>query len=200
MQEYIMENIRESLESKKRLLEDADFIASVEKIAKLCIAAYKNGNKILVCGNGGSASDAQHMVGELVGRYLMERSGIPAVALNANTTVLTALANDYDYNKIFAKQVKALGQGGDILFGISTSGNSSNVNNAFEVAKKMGIKTVGLTGRNGGKMRDNSDFLLNVPSDKTPRIQEMHIMLIHIICGLIEKGLWECGYFEEQNE
>lgn len=200
MQEYIKENIKESLESKKKLLEDADFIASVEKVAELCIAAYKNGNKILVCGNGGSASDAQHMVGELVGRYLIERSGIPAVALNANTTVVTALANDYDYNKIFAKQVKALGQGGDILFGISTSGNSSNVNNAFEVAKKMGIKTVGLTGRNGGKMRGNSDYLLNVPSDRTPRIQEMHIMLIHIICGLIEKGLWECGYFEEQNE
>lgn len=200
MQEYIKKNIEESLESKQKLLEDTTLIASVEQVARLCIETYKNGNKILVCGNGGSASDAQHMVGELVGRYLMERRGISAIALNANTTVMTAIANDYDYDSIFAKQVRAMGQEGDILFGISTSGNSKNVVNAFEMAKQMGIKTIGLTGRNGGKMRSSSDYLLNVTSDNTPRIQEMHILLIHTICGLIEKGLWECGYFAEQNE
>lgn len=197
MQEYIRQNIRQGLESKRKLLEDEILLAMIERVAQLCIDAYKNGNKLLLCGNGGSASDVQHMVGELVGRYLMERRGIPAIALNANTTVMTAIANDYDYDSMFAKQVRALGKEGDILFGISTSGNSQNVVKAFEEARKMGIKTVGLTGRSGGKMKAKSDYLLNVTSDITPRIQEMHIMLIHIICGLIENGLNESGFWDE---
>lgn len=200
MQEYIRENIRESFESKQQLLADDTLIATVEQVAALCVAAYRQGNKLLICGNGGSASDAQHMAGELVGRYLMERKGIPAIALTANTTVVTALANDYDYDSVFAKQVSALGREGDILFGISTSGNSKNVIRAFEEAKRLGIKTVGMTGRSGGGMKAESDFLLNVTSDRTPRIQEMHIMLIHIICGLIEKELWENGFFGEDHE
>jgi D-sedoheptulose 7-phosphate isomerase len=130
-------------------------------------------------------------VGELVGRYMMERNGIPAIALTANSTVMTALANDYDYESIFAKQVRAYGNKGDVLIGISTSGNSQNVIKAFEKAHEMGIITVGFTGEKGGNMKNVSDYLINVPSDSTPRIQEMHILVIHIICGLIEGGLFE---------
>lgn len=200
MKEYIKENIREGLESKQQLLEDESLLSTVEEVAKKCIEAYKNGNKLLVCGNGGSASDAQHMVGELVGRYLKERKGIPAIALTANSTVMTAISNDYDYESAFAKQVRALGNEGDILIGISTSGNSGNVVKAFAEAKEMGIKTVGFTGRSGGKMKQCSDYLLNVTSDRTPRIQEMHILLIHTICGLIEDGLWKDGFFGEIHE
>lgn len=200
MQEYIKENIREGLESKQQLLEDECLLSTVEEVAKLCVDAYKSGKKLLVCGNGGSASDAQHMVGELVGRYLKERKGIPAIALTANSTVMTAISNDYDYESVFAKQVVSLGKEGDILIGISTSGNSANVIKAFEEAKKMGIKTVGFTGRNGGKMKQCCDYLLNVTSNRTPRIQEMHILLIHTICGLIEDGLWKCGFFGEHHE
>lgn len=200
MQEYIRENIAEGIECKQALLQNEALLLEVEHVAQACIEAYKKGNKLLVCGNGGSASDAMHMTGELVGRYLIERRGIPAVALNANVTIMTALSNDYDYNSVFAKQVRALGNEGDILFGISTSGNSKNVVMAFEEARKLGITTVGLTGAGGGQMRESSDYLLNVPSDRTPRIQEMHIVLIHTLCGLIEKELQECGYFEDINE
>lgn len=200
MQEYIRENITDSIECKQKLLKNEALLLNIEQVAQMCIEAYKRGNKLMMCGNGGSASDAQHMAGELVGRYLMERRGIPAIALNANSTVMTALSNDYDYESAFAKQVRALGNEGDICIGISTSGNSGNVVKALEEAKKLGIKTVGFTGSGGGKMKECSDYLLNVPSDRTPRIQEMHIMVIHIICGLIEKGLQECGYFEDVNE
>jgi D-sedoheptulose 7-phosphate isomerase len=191
MQEYIKENIRESVDCKARLLESDSLICKIEEVARLCIDIYKKGNKILTCGNGGSASDAQHLVGELVGRYMLERNGIPAIALTANSTVMTALANDYDYESVFSKQVKAYGNKGDVLIGISTSGNSQNVIKAFEKAREMGIITVGFTGEKGGNMKTVSDYLINVPSDSTPRIQEMHILVIHIICGLIEGGLFE---------
>lgn len=200
MQEYIRENIAEGIACKQALLQNEALLLEVERVAQACIEAYKRGNKLLVCGNGGSASDALHMTGELVGRYLVERRGIPAVALNANAAVMTALSNDYDYNSVFAKQVRALGNEGDIFFGISTSGSSKNVVMAFEEARKLGITTVGLTGAGGGQMRESSDYLLNVPSDRTPRIQEMHIVLIHTLCGLMEKELHECGYFEDINE
>lgn len=198
MREYIRENIQESVDAKEKLLHNEDLIARVEEVAKVCVAAYESGKKILACGNGGSASDAMHMVGELVGRYKMERDGIPAVALNANATVMTALGNDYDYDSIFAKQVRALGNEGDVLFVISTSGNSKNAIKACEQAKKQGIITVALTGSTGGKLNGVCDYLLNVPSDNTPRIQEMHILLIHAICGAIEKALYDGGYFEKR--
>jgi D-sedoheptulose 7-phosphate isomerase len=191
MKEYIKNNIKESLESKEKLLNDEALIEAIEKVAKLCIEAYRQGNKILTCGNGGSASDAQHLVGELVGRYMIERNGIPAIALTANSTVMTALGNDYNFDEVFAKQVRAYGKEGDILIGISTSGNSKNVIEAFEEAHNMGVKTIGFTGETGGKLNGLADFLINVPSNSTPRIQEMHIMVIHIICGLIEDGLFE---------
>lgn len=194
----IMENIKESIACKEALLEDSRLMAVITDTGEVCVDAFLSGNKILVCGNGGSASDAQHMAGELVGRYLMERRGLPAIALPADAAVMTALSNDYDYEDVFARQVRALGREGDILFGISTSGNSSNVVKALEEARKMGIVTVGLTGRTGGRMKECCDYLLNVTSDRTPRIQEMHIMLIHIICGIIEEQLASCGFFDGQ--
>lgn len=198
MLEYITQNISESIRAKEQLLADRSLLETLEKAAGACIEAYKKGNKILVCGNGGSASDALHMTGELVGRYKMERRGVSAIALNANEAVMTAISNDYDYESVFSKQVAAFGKAGDVLVGISTSGNSANVVKALEEARKMNIAAVGLTGRDGGRMRHETDYLLNVPSDDTPRIQEMHILLIHTICGLIEKGLAENGFWNIQ--
>lgn len=197
MREYIRENIQESIEAKMQLLQDERIVELIEQVAKVSIEAYKNGKKILVCGNGGSASDAQHMTGELVGRYKMERAGIPAIALNANVAVMTAIGNDYDYGSIFAKQVKALGQEGDVLFAISTSGNSANTVLACQQAKEMGIKTVGLTGAGGGRMMELCDYTIDVPSNNTPRVQEMHILIIHALCGIIERELYNSGFFGE---
>lgn len=197
MLDYIRENIQESVMAKEKLLRDEMLIKTIEQVAQVCISAYQRGNKLLMCGNGGSASDALHMAGELVGRYQMERTGITAVALNANPTVMTAIANDYEFDNIFAKQVVALGKKGDVLFGISTSGNSANVINALQEAKKQNIYAIGMTGSSGGRIRFMADYLLNVPSENTPRIQEMHILLIHTLCGLIEKGLQEQGFWAE---
>lgn len=197
MLSYIRENIQESIIAKEKLLHDETLIGMIEQVAQVCICAYLRGNKLLMCGNGGSASDALHMAGELVGRYQMERAGIAAVVLNANPTVMTAIANDYEYENVFSKQVAALGKEGDVLIGISTSGNSANVINALQEAKKQNIHTIGLTGFTGGKIKLMADYLLNVPSENTPRIQEMHILLIHTLCGLIEKGLQEQGFWAE---
>lgn len=198
MKEYIRSNIEESINTKKKLLADDSLLSVVDEVSRICIDAYERGNKIMICGNGGSASDALHMAGELVGRYKMERAGIPAIALNANTTVMTALGNDYDYESIFAKQVTALGNKGDILFVISTSGNSKNTVLACEKAKKMGIRTVALTGETGGALKGMCDYTIHVPSDNTPRIQEMHILIIHSLCGIIEKELYSRGFFEDK--
>ena len=200
MLNYIRENIQESIIAKEKLLRDEALIGAIEQVARVCIGAYLRGNKFLICGNGGSASDALHMAGELVGRYQMERRGIAAIVLNANQTVMTAIANDYEYENIFSKQVAALGREGDVLIGISTSGNSANVINALQEAKKQNIHTIGLTGFTGGKIKLMADYLLNVPSENTPRIQEMHILLIHTLCGLIEKGLQEQGFWMEDFE
>lgn len=198
MKEYIRNNIEESINAKKKLLADDSLLSVVEEVSRICIDAYEKGSKVMVCGNGGSASDAQHMAGELVGRYKMERAGIPAIALNANTAVMTALGNDYDYESIFAKQVAALGKKEDILFVISTSGNSKNTVLACEEAKKMGIITVALTGSQGGILKTLCDYTINVPSDNTPRIQEMHILIIHSLCGIIERELYNRGFFEDR--
>lgn len=200
MLEYVRENIEQSIAAKEQLLQDEALLGTVERVAKLCIDAYQRGNKLLICGNGGSASDALHMAGELVGRYQMERRGISAIALNANAAVMTALSNDYDYENVFSRQVVALGKQGDVLFGISTSGNSANVVKAIQEAGRRHISTVGLTGRHGGQMRTDTDYLLNVPSDSTPRVQEMHILLIHTICGLIEQGLSKQDFWTEEQE
>lgn len=198
MKEYIRSNIEESIDTKKKLLADDSLLSVVEEVSRICIDAYEKGNKIMVCGNGGSASDALHMAGELVGRYKMERVGIPAIALNANTTVMTALGNDYDYESIFAKQVAALGKREDVLFVISTSGNSKNTILACKKAKEMGIITVALTGDTGGALKGMCDYIIRVPSNSTPRIQEMHILIIHSLCGIIEKELYNRGFFEDR--
>ncbi len=200
MLDYIRANIQESIMVKEALLRDELLMKTIEQVTRVCIDAYQRGNKLLICGNGGSASDALHMVGELVGRYQMERRGIAAIALNANPTVMTAISNDYEFENVFSKQVVALGKEGDVLFGISTSGNSANVVSALQEAKEQNIYTIGMTGSTGGKIKLLADYLLNVPSENTPRIQEMHILLIHTLCGLIEKGLQKQGFWVEDFE
>ncbi|BDQ28702.1 D-sedoheptulose 7-phosphate isomerase [Helicobacter ailurogastricus] len=154
----------------------------------LLLDTLKKGNKILICGNGGSAADSQHFAAELTGRYKRERQGLPAVALSTDTSALTAIANDYGYDRVFARQVEALGRAGDCLVGISTSGNSANVLLALKKAQEMDLSTLGLSGRGGGAMRALCTHNLIVPSANTPRIQEMHILMIHLLCDFVEKG------------
>ena len=174
---------KETIEKTIRLLTE-----DIEKAALLAVNTLKNGNKILLFGNGGSAADAQHIAAELTGRYKTERKGLPAIALTTDTSALTAIGNDYGYDRVFDRQVEALAVEGDLLLGISTSGNSTNVIKALELGKKLGCKTVGFTGRNGGKMNQVCDLNLIVPSDNTPRIQEMHILFGHTICQLIDNA------------
>jgi D-sedoheptulose 7-phosphate isomerase len=161
----------------------------LEAASALAVETLKNGNKILLCGNGGSAANAQHIAAELTGRYKTERRGLPGIALTTDTSVLTAIGNDYGYDRIFDRQVEALANKGDLLIGISTSGNSKNVINALKIAKEMGCKTLGLSGRNGGAMNDVCDLNLVVPSNNTPRIQEIHILFGHTICQIIDDEL-----------
>ena len=159
---------------------------SVESAAQICINTLKNGNKILIFGNGGSAADAQHIAAELVGRYKVERKGLPAIALTTDSSALTCISNDYGYEQVFNRQVEALANKGDVAIGISTGGTSSNVINALDTAKNMGCKTIGFSGRGGGEMNAICDINLIVPDDDTPRIQEMHILIGHTICQLID--------------
>lgn len=163
--------------------------ADLEKASTLIVDALKNGKKILLCGNGGSAADAQHIAAELTGRYKTERKGLPGIALTTDTSALTAIGNDYGYDRIFDRQVEALANTGDLLIGISTSGNSQNVVSALSLAQEMGCKTVGLSGRDGGVMNEVCDINIIVPSDNTPRIQEMHILFGHTICQIIDDNL-----------
>ena len=158
----------------------------LESASKLVVETLKNGNKILICGNGGSAADAQHIAAELTGRYKTERRGLPGIALTTDTSALTAIGNDYGYDRIFDRQIEALANNGDLIIGISTSGNSKNIINALKVAKKLSCKTLGLTGLNGGTMNELCDINLIVQSDNTPRIQEMHILFGHIICQIVD--------------
>ena len=157
--------------------------------SKLAVETLRAGNKILLCGNGGRAADAQHIAAELTGRYKTERRGLPGIALTTDTSALTAIGNDYGYDRVFDRQVEALAQKGDLLIGISTSGNSTNVINALKVAREIGCKTLGLTGRDGGAMNELCDINLVVPSNDTPRIQEMHILFAHTICQIIDNEL-----------
>lgn len=165
----------------------------VEKVAKILTNALDKGNKILICGNGGSAADAQHFAAELTGRYKKERKGLSAIALSVDTSALTAIGNDYGFEFVFSRQVEALAKSGDVLFGISTSGNSANVLNAAKVAKSLGAMVVGLSGRDGGAFNQVSDINLVMPDNDTPRIQELHILVIHILCDIIEKNCLEKG-------
>ncbi len=190
MKETINNVLNEHIEGMKSLYED-NYIEDLEKIVNLQLESLNNGGKILIAGNGGSASDAQHFAGELVGRFLLEREGIPAIALNTDTSVLTCLGNDYGYDKVFSRQVEALGKKGDVFIGISTSGNSQNIIEAVEMAKKKGIKTIGFLGKDGGKLKNMCDMNLIIPFKSTARVQEAHIMSIHIICEIIEKIIAE---------
>ncbi len=182
--------IRESISTKEKILNDATMISRIGEAASVCIAAFRADKKLLFCGNGGSAADAQHIAAEFSGRFYNDREPLFAEALHVNTSYLTAVANDYSFEEVYSRLVKAKGREGDILFGISTSGNSANIVNAFQVARDRGVKTIALTGATGGKMKDLSDILLNVPSTDTPRIQESHIVIGHIICQLVEEALF----------
>ncbi len=162
--------------------------------ADIITNAYKNGNKVLICGNGGSAADAQHIAGEFMGQFKKDRAPLPAIALHTNTSYLTAVANDYGYKEVFARAVKALGRPGDVLIAISTSGNSDNVIQAVRVAKDMGIVTIALTGASGGLLGHIADITIRIPSDNTPRIQEGHIAIGHIICSIVENNLFGDNY------
>ncbi len=161
-------------------------IPDVEEASRIAIATLKNGNKILLCGNGGSAADAQHIAAELTGRYKSERRGLPGIALTTDTSALTAIANDYGYERVFDRQVEALANKGDLLIAISTSGNSPNILSAFKTARELGCQTIGLSGKDGGLMSETCDLNIIIPSDNTPRIQEMHILIGHTICQAID--------------
>jgi D-sedoheptulose 7-phosphate isomerase len=165
-------------------------LSEIEQAGEICVDTYKNGGKILLCGNGGSAADCQHIAAELVGRFKTERRGLPAIALTTDTSIITAITNDYWYDYLFARQVEALGNEGDLLFGLSTSGNSVNVVRALEFAGSAGMKTIALTGRDGGKIRDLADVAILVPAQDPDRIQESHIMIGHILCDIIERKIF----------
>lgn len=188
MKDRIREIIEESIETKKKVIEN--IIPDIEKMAQMIISCYKNGNRIYLCGNGGSACDAMHFAEELVARYEMERPGLPAHALT-DSSAITCWANDYSFDTVFERKVSTYGKKGDILVAISTSGNSTNIINAVNKAKEIGMDVIGLSGKDGGKIKDICDLTLIVPSESTARIQESHITIIHIVCELIEKALFE---------
>jgi D-sedoheptulose 7-phosphate isomerase len=185
--EKIKNIIRASVDVKNNILLDDKILQTVKDCVYILVTAFKNGNKVLFCGNGGSAADAQHLAAELSGRFYIDRDALPAEALHCNTSYLTAIGNDYGYDVIYSRLIKGIGNKGDVLVGLSTSGNSKNILNAFEIAKEKGMITIAFTGESGGKLKKLADHLINVPSDDTPRIQESHIMLGHIICQLAEE-------------
>ncbi|MEM1804198.1 MAG: D-sedoheptulose 7-phosphate isomerase [Desulfurococcaceae archaeon] len=186
----IAKALQDSISVKSNILNDKKLINVIENVAKEVVETFKKGGKVLLCGNGGSAADAQHIAAELSGRFYKDREPLFAEALHVNTSYLTAVANDYSYDEVFSRLVKAKGKPGDILIGISTSGNSPNIIKAIETANQIGLITVGLTGQTGGKMKDLCKYLINVPSTDTPRIQEAHITIGHIICEIVEKELF----------
>ncbi len=185
----ICQQLDEQIYLLQQLRSDSDLIEKLEIAIKWLVHSLQQQLPVLVCGNGGSAADALHISGELVGRFLRERKALNVVSLNANVSVLTAWANDYDYNSVFARQVEAHGQPGGVCWGISTSGNSPNVVQALEKAHQMNMKTIALTGVGGGKLNDSSDLLIDVPSDSTPRIQELHLPIYHFICEQVERRI-----------
>jgi len=190
MQQKIKNIIQASIDTKQKLLQDSAMVEKIAQVTEVMTQAFKNGNKVLFCGNGGSAADAQHLAAEFSGRFYIDRDALPSEALHCNTSFITAVANDYGYDVVYSRMIKGMGKKGDVLVGLSTSGNSVNIINALVEAKKLGMITVCLTGETGGKMKDNCDYLLNVPSTDTPRIQESHIMVGHIICQLVEANLF----------
>ena len=187
----IQKRIKNSISVKQEIINNDKLISAIKESVNLITETFKNGGKVLFCGNGGSAADAQHLAAELSGRFYFDREPLPAEAMHVNTSYLTAVANDYSYDDIYARYLKSSGKKGDVLVGISTSGNSKNIIRAFEQAKKIGVKTIALTGNSGGKLKEISDILINIPSNDTPRIQESHILVGHIICEFVEKNIFK---------
>jgi D-sedoheptulose 7-phosphate isomerase len=188
--EKIRKTIAASIAVKNQLMEDDHLVRTIDNVVNAIAVAFKTGNKVLFCGNGGSAADAQHLAAEFSGRFYKDRKALPSEALHCNTSYLTAVANDYSYDVIYSRIIEGTLSKGDVLVGLSTSGNSKNIINAFKAAKELGGITIALTGETGGEMKAHADFLINVPSKDTPRIQESHILVGHIICELVEANLF----------
>ena len=188
MQEQIKSIISNSIRVKQEILESPAMLQALEQAVAVITSALQKGNRIWFCGNGGSAADAQHLAAEFSGRFYKDRKALPAEALHCNSSYLTAVANDYSYDEVYARLVDGVAAEGDVLVGLSTSGNSANIVRAFEAARRRRVHTIGLTGQSGGKLKALSDILFNVPSGDTPRIQESHILLGHIICQLVEES------------
>jgi D-sedoheptulose 7-phosphate isomerase len=182
--------LRAHLDTMTRVETDEGLKATIGKAVEAIVTCFRNGGRVYFCGNGGSAADAQHLAAEFSGRFYFDRPVLPADALHCNTSYLTAVANDYGYDKVFARLISGLGREGDILVGLSTSGNSENILQAFAVCREKGVRTLALTGANGGRMKELADMLINIPSTDTPRIQEAHITIGHIICELVEQAIF----------
>ena len=191
MQQYISDQIAEAQRVINTMLADKDLIAKTELAAKACIRCLQSGGKILLAGNGGSAADSQHIAGELVSRFAFDRAGLPAIALTTDSSILTSIGNDYGFEKLFSRQVQAQGNKGDVFIGYSTSGTSANILKAFEEARHRELVCIGFTGSRGGPMQELCDYLLAVPSSETPKIQEGHLILGHILCGLVEAAIFK---------
>ncbi|MBX1885406.1 D-sedoheptulose 7-phosphate isomerase [Campylobacter peloridis] len=191
---YIKTHFADSIKVKNEILNDDKLLDLIKQASLKIINAYKNNNKTLLAGNGGSAADAQHIAGEFVSRFYFDRPGIASIALSTDTSILTAIGNDYGYENLFARQVQAQGNKGDVFIGISTSGNSKNILKALEICKQKEIFSIGLSGNNGGAMKELCDICINVPSSCTPRIQEAHILIGHIMCAIVEEELFGKGF------
>ena len=190
MRKIIVDQIRESASVIALILEDKNLIQIVESVAEACVLALKNGNKLLFMGNGGSAADSQHLAGEMVSRFAFDRPGLPAFALTVDSSVMTAIGNDYGYEHLFSRQIEAVAKSGDVLFGMSTSGRSPNILAGFEAARKIGMVTVGMTGNQKARITEMVNHCIEIPSSSTPKIQEGHIIIGHIICGLVEQQIF----------
>ncbi len=186
---FIEQTIRQSMDLKQRLLQDETLLQGIGEAAELCLDCFREGNRLLIAGNGGSAADAQHIAAEFVCRFNYERPGLPAMALATNYSVMTAAGNDYSFEQVFQRELEANGRAGDLFIGISTSGNSQNILNALESCERLGIRSISLAGE-GGRIREAADLCLSVPSDCTPRIQECHILIGHILCEIVENRLF----------
>ena len=188
--EKIKKIIQASIETKQQVLQNEELLKTICDVVNVIVTAFKNGNRVYFCGNGGSAADAQHLAAEFSGRFYADRKALSAEALHCNTSYLTAVANDYGYDVVYSRMIDGIGQSGDVLVGLSTSGNSENIIKAFETAKVKQMITVAFTGQAGGKMKSISDYFIGVPSADTPRIQESHIMIGHIVCQLVEEKIF----------
>jgi len=186
----IQERIKASIAVKEQIIHEGTLVPVIDKVVQVITEAFQQGHAVYFCGNGGSAADAQHLAAEFSGRFYKDRKALPSEALHCNTSYLTAVANDYSYDVIYARLIEGIAKKGDILIGLSTSGNSANILKAFEKAAELGVITIGMTGASGGKMKGNCNYLINVPSSDTPRIQESHILIGHILCELIEKNIF----------